>query len=629
MTDTLQTTPPSEQLQQLAETDYLLADSFAYAIMEQSGVDFVDEESELVSSILSYAEDSDSYAQSGLLDVDIEAALIGLGGQIAEMTPEDGSVITTLEDYIGRGAKLTPEQEETVLQNAEFEKFDTDIFTNRYVHRNVVSDVAKDIALHAMAGNEIDNDFVTSMREKTEAKIAELKDFLQNKNAGQHDTSQAVSKAREMLEKTLDYYKENDILETKRDEETESKSLLSGKISALGSTMLDIVVDAGKRTVEQFTPGKKARKRMRNIGMIGLVFVGSGAVVRTVTALENSASAENTLPPATAPPTTIEESFEPSDTETVTIEELVVAPAEVEPEAIETSTTLAETEVPVEVEPVVIIEEVASIPASTVLDIEPEPIVEEVQRTPITPEQQAIVDQRREKTLFEVVADGDQTLEGLAGQQVGSLKIDGICLDDIDVFVTHAVDPVNNPSILDGFDWNVLNSDSTMPPVVEGDLEAARERINPLYRARVDATPQQMCEMEGQSAYTERWVRTTRGSVEARNNSTHPSELQPSATLHPHSSLPGQPGVKLIESHRTTENAAFVNLDAIVPGQTAELSDGETEYSYNFVGFREVSPYISIEEIRAMSNGDEDMLVLSTCEDGSSVRLLAIFSRTV
>jgi LPXTG-site transpeptidase (sortase) family protein len=377
------------------------------------------------------------------------------------------------------------------------------------------------------------------------------------------------------------------------------------------------VSEKGKSVVEKFTP-RRSTKRV--VGKLAIVTVLSGAAIVGSVLGEMSIDSDDDK---------TEESVDADDL-AVSAKNTTAIDSESMPLSLDTATltgaiTLEPTASEVE-EIVEVAEEVDQDVMDAIMDIVP--AVSKPNHPPLTAEQQAIVDQEQ-KTLLEMVAGGEYTLEGIAGNRVGSITIDGICLDDIDVYVTNAVDPVNNPAILDGFDWSTLSNDPTLPPVTMGDYEAARERLNPLYRARLDESPQEPCVMEGQSEYQERWLLPTKGSEQARATATNPSDLEPAATLHPLSSLPGQSGVTLIEAHRTTENAAFVNVDALIPGQTVEFSDEITGFSYDFVGFKDVSPDISIDEIRAMYEGDDDVLILSTCDDGSAIRLLTIFKRTV
>lgn len=231
----------------------------------------------------------------------------------------------------------------------------------------------------------------------------------------------------------------------------------------------------------------------------------------------------------------------------------------------------------------------------------------------------------RAATLIETVANGERRLEDIAGNKVGTLKIEGICLSDIDVSVANSADPVAHPEILDGFDWSLLNKNPELTPVESGDYEAARERLNPLYKLALNANPQQACEMPGVSEYAPRWSRHTSGSNDAVNTYRTPGELTPQAGIHPYSVLPGQYGVTYIEGHRTTESAPFLNLDALVPGQTAEFTDGYNIYTYQFIGFETVNPDINISEILAKTIDNKNTLIVSTCDEGGSVRLMALF----
>lgn len=212
----------------------------------------------------------------------------------------------------------------------------------------------------------------------------------------------------------------------------------------------------------------------------------------------------------------------------------------------------------------------------------------------------------RAETLLESVANGERTLAEMPGTNVGTLSIEGVCLDDIQVSVTNAVEMGDIP----------VGTDNP---------EEARSLSNPIYRIERDATPQQACNIEGQSDHAPRWDSPVKGSARIKAEYSSPAELVPQANIHPYSALPGQEGVTYIQGHATTYSAPFMNLDAMRSGQIASFSDGYNSFNYVFIGYENVNPDISISEILNKTVDGKSTLIVSTCDDGEATRLLAIF----
>ena len=212
----------------------------------------------------------------------------------------------------------------------------------------------------------------------------------------------------------------------------------------------------------------------------------------------------------------------------------------------------------------------------------------------------------RQSTLLEAVASGQYRLEDMPGTNVGTLNLGGICLDDVKVSVSNAVEIADIP-------------------VGTANPEEARSLYNPLYRVETDDTPQLACDMPGQSEHAPRWAASTKGSQRIKNVYDSPAEMVPQANIHPYSVLPGKVGVTYIQGHRTSYSAPFKNIDALQAGQTATFSDGFNSYNYVFQGFEQVDPNINVNEILAKTIDGKNTLIISTCDEGDSVRLLAIF----
>jgi hypothetical protein len=547
---------------------------------------------------------ADPQRNDSLSGADGKRELGQFGELLADTTADGESIESSLDFYKSEGLVIDSAQEQTIINNAEFKKYGLDTYVDRTIQRTVINAVVREAALRRIAGGKLDDEFIDDMQSLTRQSVSGLTEFLNDKKVEYSDVGSAQQKADEYLRKTIHYYTNHDVQDL--GPETQKRHTVE-RLRGLGRGILESVAEKGKSVVEALIPSRNALKR------VGRFAVHSTVIASVVVVASVAGEMSRDSPKDKTEESVDSDGLIVSANNTTEIDsDVALLDTFTTPERIDIETT-----VPEAVDQTVTDATVETIPA-----------VPKPEHPPLTAEQQAIVDQTQE-TLLDIVDKGEKTLKELSRNRVGSLTMSGICMDNIDVFVANAVDPVHSPGVLDDFNWDSLNTDPSLPYVVIGDYEAARERLNPLYRARMDETPQIPCEMEGKSEYTERWLMPTKGSSEARTIAAHPSELAPAATLHPDSSLPGRAGVKVVEAHRTTESAAFVNTDALLPGQTAEFSDGNTSYSYNFVGFREVSPDILIDEIRALYAGDDDTLILSTCDDGSSVRLLSVFSRSV
>lgn len=604
-----------EQLQPHEAVDFQRADGFATVLMTQPGALGFDQSSDVRKAVLDYQFQSNEFRDSGILDTDPTEATVGLGEELALLTPDGIEPATTLEFFKQRGVNLTEEQEVDVLLNAEYNNYPSETFSDRYTQTNIINSVIKDFALRALSDGEINQEFIDGVETKSKAKINELENFLKEKNEDPQTVAQAIETARNMLSKTTAYYQKHDILDTQPKEPSIPAKI--GKLCGIAiqkvSETTSKVAEKGKSVVEKFVPRRNTIRRVGSLAIVTTVLSGAaivGSVLGEMSIDSDDDKTEESVDLDEQFVSAINTTKIDSGSIQLPIETAVVGALSTKPEASEVEESIETTE------------EINQVVVDATKDATPQS-----EQPPLTPEEQAIIDQKQ-KSLLEMVDDGEYSLEGLAGNEVGSLSLPGTCLDDVEIFVTNAVDPVNNPAVLDGLDWSKLNMDPTLPYVEVSNYEAARERLNPLYRARLDPTPQEACVIEGESEYAERWIVPTKGSAEARAIASHPSELTPTATLHPYSSLPGRSGVTLIEAHRTTESAPFLNNDALMPGQTAEFTNGNTTYSYDFVEFRRVDPNISINEIKALYDSEDDVLILSTCDDGSAIRLLTILKRT-
>jgi LPXTG-site transpeptidase (sortase) family protein len=276
-------------------------------------------------------------------------------------------------------------------------------------------------------------------------------------------------------------------------------------------------------------------------------------------------------------------------------------------------------------------ESIASVSATTEITLA-RPVIattEVTTTTEVAPETTVAIEAEAPYSYMEAIYNGDISLEQTSGQQYATLEIPKLCLDDVQAFGSNKVSPTN-PVMLD-----LLRQNGKLTPELEQSLATGKSRakadvsqlFDPIYVVKTAEVPQQACDYQiGNSEYPARWERTPKGSSLATyigGSGVKLGDIQPIVDIDYRGVAPGQPGNVVISGHRTTESAAFANIDALTEGDDIIITgDNGSTFTYRVIGNEIVAPNVAgLDSILSYTNGMLDStLTMYSCDDGGKSR---------